>query len=177
VIGQKQRVTFLAVGVASVLLGIVFAILGRITDEFALLVVGPCFMLTGVTWTVVILLAFKLAKIPQVEAVPEPEPAPRERPGGRVRLSESGFVDPTHCFCQVPEEEMRSWVEKRYIDHVPTMELLQSTDDLHEKEVISIVSMLDVDEDTLLNTMSDVDMPDDHIIDCRENVRRLLGLE
>jgi len=176
-IGQKQRVTFLAAGAASFLLGIVFLLLGRVTDEFALLVVGPCFMLTGVTWTIVILLAFKLARIPDVAPVPAPETEPRERTGGRIRLSESGFVDPMHCFCQVPDEEMRPWVEKRYVDHVSTMKLLQSTDDPHEKEVISIVSMLDVDEDTLLNTMGDVDMPDHHVIQCRENVRRMLGLE
>ncbi|MDP6491074.1 MAG: hypothetical protein QGH42_10280 [Kiritimatiellia bacterium] len=177
-IGQKQRVTFLAVGAASFLLGLVFLVLGKATDEFALVVVGPCFMLTGVTWTIVILLAFKYAKIPQVDsAASPPEPEPTERTGGRIRLSESGFVDPTHCFCQVADEEMRPWVEKRYVEHVPTMALLQSTDDPHQKEVISIVSMLDVDNDTLLSMMGDVDKPDHHIIHCRENVRRMLGLE
>jgi hypothetical protein len=177
-IGQKQRATFLTVGAASFLLGIVFLVLGKATDKFALLVVGPCFMLTGVTWTIVILLAFKYAKIPQADpAAPPPESEPTERKSGRIRLSESGFVDPTHCFCQVSDEEMRPWVERRYVDHVPTMELLQSTDDPHQKEVISIVSMLDVDNDTLLNMMGDVDKPDHHIIHCRENVRRMLGLE
>jgi hypothetical protein len=179
-IGRKQRVTFLAVGAASFLLGIVFLLIGKVTKEFALLVVGPCFMLTGVTWTVVILLAFKFAKIPQDEPLPERGPAPGERTGertgGRIRLSESGFVDPTHCFCEVPDEEMRPWVQKRYVDHVPTMDLLQSTDDPHEKEVISIVSMLDVDDDTLLGVMCEVDKPDPHILACRENVRRMLGL-
>lgn len=176
-IGQKQRVTFLAVGATSFLLGIVFLIIGKATNEFALLVVGPCFMLTGVTWTIVILLAFKYAKIPQGEAVSAPEPQPAERKGGRVRLSESGFVDPSRCFCQIPDEEMQPWVKKRYVDHVPTMELLQSTDDPHEKEVISIVSMLDVDDESLLSMMGGVDMPAHHIIDCRDKVRHMLGLE
>ncbi len=176
-VGRKQRVTFLAVGGVSFLVGIVFLLIGNATDEFALLVVGPCFMLTGVTWTIVILLAFKFARIPQVAPLPERESEPGERSGGRIRLSESGFVDPTHCFCQVPDEEMRPWVEKRYVDHVPTMELLKSTDNAHDKEVISMVSMLDVDDDTLLGVMSDVDMPGDHILDCRETTRRKLGLE
>ena len=175
-IGRKQRVTFLAVGAVSFLLGIAFLLIGKVTNEFALLVVGPCFMLTGVTWTVVILLALKFAKIPEMMPEPEHEPAPYDRPGGRIRLSESGFVDPTHCFCQVPDEEMRPWVEKRYVDHIPTMELLQSTEDAHDKEVISIVSMLDVDDDTLVSTMAEVDMPDSHIIACREKVRHMLGL-
>ncbi|MBL7075972.1 MAG: hypothetical protein ISS31_00740 [Kiritimatiellae bacterium] len=174
-IGQKQRTTFLAVGAVSFLLGLLLLVLWKVFDEFALLVMGPCFMLTGVTWTIVILLAFKFAKIPQMEPAPAPEP--REPTGGRIRLSESGFVDPSHCFCQIPEQEMRPWVKKRHVDHVPTMELLQSTDDPHEKEVISIISMLDVDDDSLLSMMGDVDMPDHHIIHCRENVRRILGLE
>ncbi len=178
-IDQKQRATFLAVGAVSFLLGVLVLILGKQFDEFALVVMGPCFMLTGVTWTIVILLAFKFAKIPQMEAVsaPEPESEPQAHTRGRIRLSESGFVDPTHCFCQIPEADMRPWVEKRYVEHVPTMALLESTDDPHEKEVISIVAMLDVDDDTLLCVMGDVDKPDHHIIHCRENIRRMLGVE
>lgn len=174
-VGPQQRKAFLMVGAASFALGAVLLVLGKVYNEFALLVVGPCFMLTGVTWTVVILLAFKYAHIPQVETVPELEL--RVRHGGRVRLTESGFVDPVRCFCQIPEAEMRRWARKRYVDHVPTMTLLQSTDDPHVKEIISIVSMLDVDDATLLGVMSGVDMPDVHLLGCREKTRRILGLE
>jgi hypothetical protein len=176
-ITPKQRMAFMAVGAGSFLVGVVCLLLGLRFNEFALQVMGPCFMLTGVTWTVVVSLALTHARIPHAETVEATKPSQREATHGRVRLSESGFVDPTHCFCQIPDDEMRPWVEKRYVDHMSTMDLLKSTDDPHQKEVISIVAMLDVDENTLLGVMGDVDMPDHHIIHCRENVRRMLGVE
>ena len=86
------------------------------------------------------------------------------------------LIHPTHCFCQIPEEELKPWVEKRYVEHQSTIELLHSTDNPHEKEIISIVAMLDVDEADLLTMMGDVDMPDHHILHCRENVKQMLGL-
>lgn len=86
------------------------------------------------------------------------------------------LIHPTHCFCQIPEEELKPWVEKRYVEHRQTIELLRSTDNPHEKEIISIVAMLDVDEEAMLNMMGSVDRPDHHIIHCRENVKQMLGL-
>ncbi len=71
---------------------------------------------------------------------------------------------------------MRPWVQKRYKENHSTLELLDSTDDPHEKEIISIVAMLDLAEETMLSLMGDVDMPDHHIVHCRENVKRMLGL-
>ena len=68
-ITAKQRMTFLAVGAGSFLVGVVCLLLGFLFNEFALRVMGPCFMLTGVTWTVVVSLAFKQARIPHAETV------------------------------------------------------------------------------------------------------------
>jgi len=170
---------FLSVGAVCFVLGLLFLVLGLLLNKLALKVIGPCFMLSGITWTCMILLTMKFAKIPRVEPgegmAAEPE-APGESGRGRIRLSESGFIDPTHCFCEVPTEEMRPWVEKRYNEHVPTMQLLASTDDPHAKEIISIVAMFDVDEETLLGVMGGVDKPGHHIIHCREDVRRMLGV-
>lgn len=86
------------------------------------------------------------------------------------------LIHPTHCFCQIPEEELKPWVKKRYVEHRQTIELLRSTDNPHEKEIISIVAMLDVDGEAMLNMMGSVDRPDHHIIHCRENVKQMLGL-
>jgi len=44
------------------------------------------------------------------------------------------LIHPTHCFCQIPDAELKPWVIKRYQEHHSTMELLQSTDDPHEQE-------------------------------------------
>ncbi len=86
------------------------------------------------------------------------------------------LVHPTHCFCQIPKEELRHWAVKRYREKCPTLELIQSTDDPHQKEVISIVATLDVDEESLLKLMGDVDKPEHHIIHCRRRVKAILGL-
>jgi hypothetical protein len=83
---------------------------------------------------------------------------------------------PTHCFCQIPDADLRPWVTKRYVEHHSTVELLKSTDDPHEKEVISIVALLDVDDDTMLEMMGDVEMPKHHILHCRQNVKHMLDI-
>jgi hypothetical protein len=92
-------------------------------------------------------------------------------------MNASGLVKPQHCFCDIPDDELQPWVEKRYGEHRPTIELLHSTNDPRQREIISIVAMLDVDEATMLQLMGDVDKPSHHIIHCRENVKRMLGIE
>ena len=87
-----------------------------------------------------------------------------------------GSIHPHRCFCQVSEEELRYWTAKRYVENIPALKLLASTDDPHEQEVISIVSLLDIDEGTMMALMSDVNLPEHHIIHCRERVKRFLGL-
>jgi hypothetical protein len=86
------------------------------------------------------------------------------------------LLHPTHCFCQIPESELRPWAIKRYKERHSTLELICSTDDPHEKEIISIVAMLDVDDETLLELMGDVDLPEHHILHCRESVKRMLEI-
>ncbi|WP_461481223.1 hypothetical protein [Porticoccus sp.] len=86
------------------------------------------------------------------------------------------ILHPSHCFCQVPDEDLRPWVVKRYVEGCSTLELLNSTDDPYHKELISIVALLDVDDETLLEMMGNVHLPQHHILHCRDNVRRILGL-
>jgi len=86
------------------------------------------------------------------------------------------IVHPTHCFCQMPDADLRPWVIKRYVEGRSTLELLENTDDPYERELISIVALLDVDDETLLEIMGDVRLPQHHILHCRENARRILGL-
>lgn len=86
-------------------------------------------------------------------------------------------LHPTHCFCQISTEELQTWAIKRYTEHRSTMELLQSTHDPHQKEIISIVALFDVDDATVLKMMGDVDLPDHHIVHCRHKVKKILGLD
>ena len=82
----------------------------------------------------------------------------------------------SHCFCDIPEVALRPWVDRKYRENRSTVELLQSTDDPRQREIISIVALFDVDEKTLLEMMGDVNRPDHHIIHCRDYVKQTLGL-
>ena len=86
------------------------------------------------------------------------------------------LVHPTHCFCQIPEAELRPWVFKKYVEGRSTIELINSTNGPREKEIISIVATLDLDEEAMLELMGGVDRPTHHIIHCREDIKRMLGL-
>lgn len=90
---------------------------------------------------------------------------------------ESDIISPDHCFCEIPEAELRPWVEKKHHLRQSTFELMQSTDDPHEKEIISIVALLDVDEDTMVRMMGGVKKPTHHIIHCRQDIEHMLGLD
>ena len=54
---------------------------------------------------------------------------------------------------------------------------LMSTTLPHQKEIISIANLLDVDECTMIQMMGGVDKPTYHLIHCRENVKHMLRLD
>jgi hypothetical protein len=94
-----------------------------------------------------------------------------------IMNDKSSLVHPHHCFCEIPDKELLPWVQKRYGKDIPTVKLLHSTDDPRQKEIIGIVALLDVDERMMLELMGEVSKPEHHIIHCRENVKRMLGLD
>lgn len=81
---------------------------------------------------------------------------------------------PKHCFCHIPGKELQKWAFQRYKENISTVDLLASTDDPREKEIISAVALLDVDDATLLKMMGDVNLPEHHILHCREKVRVMI---
>ena len=83
-------------------------------------------------------------------------------------------VNPEHCFCQIPQKDLQKWADKRYHEDYSTIELLDTTSDPYEKEVISIVALLDADEETLVKSMGKVDKPEHHVIECRRDVKNML---
>lgn len=84
---------------------------------------------------------------------------------------------PTKCFCQFEDSKMKQWVDKRYHQNIPTIDLLDEAKSDEEKEIVSAVALLDVDDHIMLKIMDSVDMPKHHIIHCRENVKNMLHLE
>jgi hypothetical protein len=95
-----------------------------------------------------------------------------------MKTSEQAHLsNPKHCFCQIDPEELKKWAIKRYREGYSTTELLASTDDPHEKEVIGIVALLDVDEKTMLKMMGELDNPLHYVLHCRERVQDMLKAE
>jgi len=83
---------------------------------------------------------------------------------------------PKNCFCQIAEEELLFWAHKRYVENIPTLELLNSVHDDHQKKIISIVALLDADDKYLLEMMGDVNLPDHHVLHCREKLKKMIKL-
>ena len=92
-------------------------------------------------------------------------------------LEHDHWESPTRCFCQFPSEDLKKWAYKRFCEHRSTIELLSSTDDPHEREMISAVALLDVDEEMMLKMMDKVDMPEHHIIHCLKNLRGMVDAQ
>lgn len=84
---------------------------------------------------------------------------------------------PTKCFCQFKDEKLQPWIDKRYHQNIPTIDLMDEAKSEEEKEMVSAVALLDVDEHIMLKIMDNVDKPKHHIIHCRENVKNILNLE
>ena len=81
---------------------------------------------------------------------------------------------PRNCFCNLAFEELEVWFRRRYVDEVPTIQLLEKATNEREREAITAIAMLDLDEETMLSLMGDVNMPHHHIIHCRTQFFDLL---
>lgn len=78
---------------------------------------------------------------------------------------------PGHCFCQVPFEELEAVYKRRYEEGISTQDLLNAASNAHEREVICIVAMFELDDKAMAEMMGDVNLPEHHIIHCREQFR------
>ena len=81
---------------------------------------------------------------------------------------------PQHCFCNIKIEELEKWFIKHYVDGISTLELLGSTTDANEKEAICVIAMFELDEKAMLKMMGDVNLPEHHIIHCRDYFKKEL---
>jgi len=82
--------------------------------------------------------------------------------------------NPSKCFCQIPAEKIRRWLVERYVNNRETLELLNVAEETIDKEAILAVALIDVDDHSLLQMMGDVDLPDHHILHCREETKKIL---
>jgi predicted urease superfamily metal-dependent hydrolase len=66
------------------------------------------------------------------------------------------------------------WIKRRYVENIPTVELINTAESEMEVEAISLVGLIDVKEDVLLKAMSEVEKSKNHILECRESALNLL---
>ena len=76
--------------------------------------------------------------------------------------------------CSIPIDEIGFWAEKRFIDKIPTVELLKQAQTDREKEIVTVVGMLDVDDATLDVMFNTAKESDCNIFACRARLKKWL---
>jgi hypothetical protein len=82
---------------------------------------------------------------------------------------------PPRCFCQYDVQELREIGYKKMVQGIPTVELVKNAKSVREKELISVVSMFDLD-DTVSEIMIREKMSGEtcNVLACREILKRRL---
>jgi len=84
------------------------------------------------------------------------------------------LLHPKNCFCSISKDLLKKWFVKRYVEGIPTLELMNLADTESDKEAICVIAMFDLDEELMLEMMGDVNKPEHHIVHCRADVKSQL---
>jgi Cys-tRNA synthase (O-phospho-L-seryl-tRNA:Cys-tRNA synthase) len=68
---------------------------------------------------------------------------------------------------------VQPWIIKRFVDNGRTIDLLRSTNNAREKEIITMVAMLDLDDDLVRSLMAHAGKTAAHVLACRNRVKGL----
>lgn len=83
---------------------------------------------------------------------------------------------PVHiCYCHIPLKKLVQLVRLRYVQGVPTEELMKSMKTKEEKEYLTAVALLDVKQRDLVQ-MVEIESPSQlkHLLDCRSHTKEIL---
>lgn len=82
------------------------------------------------------------------------------------------------CFCQIPVEKLTQLVRMRFIEGVPTQELMKRMESAKDREYLATVALLDVKEDVLEEVVQAED-PSlmTHLLSCRAMAMEILEHE
>ena len=75
---------------------------------------------------------------------------------------------------EVDSAELLPWILKKYHHHIPTLKLLESTSDPHERELILIVALLDVEDSLIHSIIEKVPAQDRYLLEQRNRTKELL---
>lgn len=81
---------------------------------------------------------------------------------------------PHICYCQVPEDKLKSFATRRFIDNIPTEVLMCELEDPKDREALAAVALLDVKPEDLPKVIPDNPALLMHLYDCRFHVRAIL---
>jgi len=81
---------------------------------------------------------------------------------------------PNRCFCTIPPSELIPWMQEKYVKGLSTMELMQKAVTPRDRELVTIIAMLDVDEKELDRMLHHQTKPGCNLKHCRDAVKKLL---
>ena len=95
--------------------------------------------------------------------------------GGESVAGSAGQLSiPHRCLCRVAIGDLRRWARKKYVEQVPTMDLLAMARSRRQKEAVSIVALLDLPDDVMIRMLTPLAKPGCRILACRDYVRQWL---
>lgn len=78
------------------------------------------------------------------------------------------------CYCHIPQALLIRIVKEKFVDRIPTMELLKLYSTKQERRYVQTIALLDVPE-TEIRDMLREDVPFlTHFLDCRRHALRIL---
>lgn len=82
------------------------------------------------------------------------------------------------CYCDIPREKLAELVQLRFIQHIPTADLMRRAKTHEDREEIAVVALLDVPKEELVKILAlenPLKMP--HWLECHKSIRQQLAEE
>lgn len=78
------------------------------------------------------------------------------------------------CFCRIPPEFLVRLVRAKFIERVPTVDLLKKCADERERRYVNTIALLDVPEAEVREMLKDEPVFLAHFLDCRRHALQAL---
>lgn len=102
---------------------------------------------------------------------PEDRPADENASTGCSAPCDPGIDRPAKCFCRLPMDQLAKWARRKYLDGRTTMELMAEAANSRERELVTVVALLEVEEHELDRLLHHATGPNCRLDKCRKLVR------